>query len=54
MNREEALDYIDVAAEERILGRIKHSIDNDNGVTSIKADIEFYESVMQYVKENLK
>lgn len=54
MNKKEALDYIDIAAHDRILERVGHCVGQNYEIESIKADIEYYQAVMKYIKENLK
>ncbi len=52
--REEALGYVDIAAENRIKERVKFCIEEDYDIITIKKEIEYYESVMKYIRENLK
>jgi hypothetical protein len=55
VNRDEAFGYIEVAAHERIKERCKYVLDMEQGeIIDVKTDIEYYEKVMEYIKENLK
>ena len=57
MNKKEVLDYIDIATHNRIKERIQHCLSDEAmlyDIMSIKSDIEYYEQVMKYIKENLK
>ena len=54
MNREEAFNYIEIAAHTRIKDRCKYVLNDDQDIEIVKADIEYYEEVMKYIRENLK
>jgi hypothetical protein len=54
MDREEILDYILVAAENRIRQRLKYCIEKDYLAKQMKQEIEYYDKVVEYVRKNLK
>ena len=56
MDRESALYYIEIAAEERIRIRCQYVLEDKNyiDIQNVKSDIEYYEQVMKYIRENLK
>lgn len=56
MNRQEAFEYIKIAAEERIRARCKFIMMDENfiDIEHVKIDIEYFQSVMKYIEDNLK
>jgi hypothetical protein len=54
MNRTEALEYVEIAAYNRIKERCKYILNQDYELKDVKLEVEYYEEVMRYIKDNLK
>jgi hypothetical protein len=54
MDREKALDYIETASEHHAKDLTKYYIDEAYDIKTIRKEMDYYEKVMEYVRENLK
>ncbi len=54
MNKDKIMEYVENALHSYCEDLIEQRIDRYYGVNIIKGDIERYEEVLKYIKENLK
>lgn len=54
MNREQALNYIEIVAENWLKDRMKYAVEQSHPLEAIKSEVEYYEKTMEYIRENLK